>query len=341
MRPCKLGAFGLLLAVTVLAGFDPACAARLDEGAAGEPGSERVQLNFRDVDIQVVISLMSELTGKNFLVDESVRGKVTLIAPEAVSIDEAYEVFLSILEVQGFSVVPQGTVIKVIPSSGIKDSPIPTATDEAGALPSSSSDAFVTRLITLAFADVDQVRSLLTPLVSAESSLLSYEPTNTLIVTETASNIARLRKIIAALDVKAPTRVFRVIALEHADAGELAGSLQAALEGLAAAASVDGGGEPASPAERRRRRRRRSQPQQIDTDAPAILADTRTNSLVLIAAPADMEMAQDIIAKLDIPAPAGRGKLHCPLPVARRRRRTGAGADGTGPGHRPDTKRAG
>ena len=310
MRPCKLGAFGLLLAVTVLAGFDPACAARLDEGAAGEPGSERVQLNFRDVDIQVVISLMSELTGKNFLVDESVRGKVTLIAPEAVSIDEAYEVFLSILEVQGFSVVPQGTVIKVIPSSGIKDSPIPTATDEAGALPSSSSDAFVTRLITLAFADVDQVRSLLTPLVSAESSLLSYEPTNTLIVTETASNIARLRKIIAALDVKAPTRVFRVIALEHADAGELAGSLQAALEGLAAAASVDGGGEPASPAERRRRRRRRSQPQQIDTDAPAILADTRTNSLVLIAAPADMEMAQDIIAKLDIPAPAGRGKLH-------------------------------
>ena len=58
------------------------------------------------------------------------------------------------------------------------------------------------------------------------------------------------------------------------------------------------------------RRRRRSQPQQIDTDAPAILADTRTNSLVLIAAPADIEMAQDIISKLDIPAPAGRGKLH-------------------------------
>ena len=309
MRWYRLGTLGLLLTGLVLACFGPACAARLDEAEAAWPESgDRIQLNFRDVDIVHVIRLMSELTGKNFLVDGNVRGKVTLVAPEPVSVDEAYEVFLSILEVQGFTVVPQGAIIKVIPSDGVKDSPIPTATGEAGALPANPGDAFVTRLIALSFADVDQVRGLLAPLISAESSLLSYEPTNTLIVTETASNLARLQKIIAALDVKAPAKAFRVIALEHAEATELAAPLQTALEGLSEANDEED--EPDSRAERRRRRRRRNQPEQRNADAPAIIADARTNSLVLIATPADIEIAQDIIADLDIPAPAGRGKIH-------------------------------
>ena len=315
MRWYKLGVFGLLLIGIVLAGFDGVYAARLDDdeaaaGTAADSGS-KIQLNFRDVELLNVIRLMSELTGKNFLVDGNVRGKVTLIAPEPVSIDEAYEVFLSILEIQGFTVVPQGTVIKVIPSADIKDNPIPTATGGEGALSSTSSDAFVTRLIPLTFADVNQIRGLLSPLVSKESSLLSYEPTNTLILTETASNIARLQKIIAVLDVKAPTKIFRVLPLEHADAGELASSLQTALQGLAETNTAAEAQQPSDQAERRRRRRQRnSQAAQSAVEGPTIIADARTNSLVLIATPADMEAAQDIIAKLDIPTPAGRGKIH-------------------------------
>ena len=317
MRLYRLRLLGLLLTgVLFLAGLETGYAARLDEaGSAVETESpdsgNEIQLNFRDVEILNVIRLMSELTGKNFLVDGNVRGKVTLIAPEPVSIDEAYQVFLSILEVQGFTVVQQGPVIKVIPSADIKDSPIPTATDEEGALSPTGSDAFVTRLIPLKFADVNQIRGLLSPLVSKESSLLSYEPTNTLILTETASNIARLKKILAVLDVKAPTKIFRVLPLRHADAGELAGSLQTALQGLAETNTAAEVQQPPDQAERRRRRRQRSsQAAQSATDGPTIIADTRTNSLVLIATPADMEAAQDIIAKLDIPTPAGRGKIH-------------------------------
>ena len=318
-RVHKLGLFGLLLTgIVLLAGLDDGgYAARLDdeENAAGveAPGnSNKIQLNFRDVEILNVIRLMSELTGKNFLVDGNVRGKVTLIAPEPVSLDEAYQVFLSILEIQGFTVVPQGPVIKVIPSADIKDNPVPTATDEESALSPTGSDAFVTQLIPLKFADVNQIRGLLSPLVSKESSLLSYVPTNTLILTETSSNIARLKKIIAVLDVRAPTRVFRVVPLEHADAGELAGSLQTALQGLAESNSAAEGEQPPDQAERRRRRRRQrsGQSPQNGSDGPTIIADTRTNSLVLIATPANMEVAQDIIAKLDIPTPAGRGQIH-------------------------------
>ena len=318
MRVYKLGVLGLLLTgIVLLAGLDAGQAARLDdeETAAGveAPGSSnKIQLNFRDVEILNVIRLMSELTGKNFLVDGNVRGKVTLIAPEPVSLDEAYQVFLSILEIQGFTVVPQGPVIKVIPSADIKDNPVPTATDEESALSPTGSDAFVTQLIPLKFADVNQIRGLLSPLVSKESSLLSYVPTNTLILTETSSNIARLKKIIAVLDVRAPTRIFRVVPLEHADAGELASSLQTALQGLAESNTAAEGEQPPDQAERRRRRRRQrsGQSPQSASDGPTIIADTRTNSLVLIATPANMEVAQDIITKLDIPTPAGRGQIH-------------------------------
>ena len=320
MRLYKLGVLGLLLTgITLLAGLDAGHAARLDDddeaAAAGAetPNSDnKIQLNFRDVEILNVIHLMSELTGKNFLVDGNVRGKVTLIAPEPVSIDEAYQVFLSILEIQGFTVVPQGPVIKVIPSADIKDNPIPTATDDEGALSPATSDAFVTQLIPLEFADVNQVRGLLSPLVSKESSLLSYTPTNTLILTETSSNIARLKKIIDVLDVKAPTKIFRVTPLQHADASELAGSLQTALQGLAETRTAADAQQPPDDAERRRRRRRQRSGQvpQSASDGPTIIADTRTNSLVLIATPANMEAAQDIITRLDIPTPAGRGKIH-------------------------------
>ena len=318
MRSHRLAVLGLLLAaIAVLALCDASHAARLDEDdtTAAAPGlgpgpDNRIQLNFRDVEILTVINLMSELTGKNFLIDGNVRGKVTLIAPQPVTIDEAYEVFLSILEIQGFTVVQQGPVIKVIPAADIKDNPIPTTTDLDGALPPAAGDAFVTQLVPLQFADVNLIRGLVSPLVSKESSLLSYAPTNTLIVTETASNIARLKTIIAALDVKAPSKIFRVVPLQHADATELAASLQTAMQGLAETRTAAEAPQQGDQAERRRRRRQRNQQAAAAGDGPTILADTRTNSLILITAPAAMEVAADIIARLDVPTPSGRGRIH-------------------------------
>lgn len=102
---------------------------RVAPGAAAgsEAATSGILLNFKDVDLRQIIDLMSDLTGTNFLVDEKVRGKVTIVAPRPVSLDEAYSVFLSILEVQGFTVVPQGPITKIIPSREVKESPLPTA----------------------------------------------------------------------------------------------------------------------------------------------------------------------------------------------------------------------
>jgi general secretion pathway protein D len=325
MRVYKSMLLGLLLPLLLTEiGLRSGYPARLDtekkistgDSVPRQPGpgkttnSSTVHLNFRDADILQIINLMSELTGKNFLLDEKVRGKVTIIAPKPVSLEEAYQVFLSILEIQGFAVVSQGPIIKIVPSREVKERPLPTAIDSR-LPPSPTSDAFVTQLIPLEFADVNEIRGLLTPLVSKQSSLLAYTPTNTLILTDLSSNISRLLKIIRALDIEAPAAVLKVIPLQNASAEQLATSLQSALEGLAQMGRADGQ-TPAQPARRRRqaRRPRQQTTPQRTPKAPKIIPDSRTNSLVVIATRDDMAAAEELIAKLDIPTPEGLGQIH-------------------------------
>lgn len=96
-------------------------------GTRGHDGT--IHLNFRNVDVLQIITMMSELTGKNFLVDDKVQGTITLIAPQPVTLEEAYQIFLAALKMQGLTVVPQGPIMKIIPSRDAKTRPLPTMTD--------------------------------------------------------------------------------------------------------------------------------------------------------------------------------------------------------------------
>jgi len=278
--------------------------------AASAAAEQNILLNFKDVDLRQIIDLMSDLTNQNFLVDEKVRGKVTIISPRPVSSAEAYNIFLSILEVQGFTVVPQGAIYKIIPSREVKESPLPTTVDGSSRL-SADSDAFITQLIPLQYADANEIRSLLSALVSKESSLLAYGPTNTLILTEVQSNIVRLMKIIRALDIQAPAAVLKVMALKYAAADQMVASLQSALEGLAQS-DADADESAATPTRQRQRRAQSPAGASLTRapTAPKIIADSRTNSLIVIATPSVIIAAEDLIAKLDIPTPEGRGQIH-------------------------------
>src|SRR5262249_32286457 len=293
-----------------------------DRSGAGQrdarsSSDETIYLNFRNVDILQIVNLMSELTKKNFLVDDKVRGKVTILAPKPVNLEEAYQVFLSVLEIQGFTVVPQGPITKIIPSRDVKDNPIPTATDSQHSF-SPTTESFVTQLIPLQYADANDIRGLLTPLVSKESSLLAYAPTNSLIVTDNVSNINRLLKIIVALDVESPSAIFRVVTLKFAQAEQIASALRSAIEGLAGGTEAgtgtptgaEAGQQPAaSPVVRGRRPAQASAGQRAQR-GPRIVPDSRTNTLVLIATRADMATIEDLIAKLDVRTPEGRGQIH-------------------------------
>ena len=254
-RPGILGLIGFLLMITTIpphTGYTARLATEevptkkatprgtAQEGRRdGKDAAERaISFNLRNADLVQVINLISELTGKSFLVDDKVRGKVTIIAPTEVTLEEAYQIFLSVLEIQGFTIVPQGPIIKIIPSRDVKDNPIPTATDAQHTF-SPTTESFVTQLVPLQYADANDIRGLLTPLVSKESSLLAYAPTNSLIVTDTVSNINRLLKIITALDVEAPSAIFKVVMLKYAQAEQIATALRSAVEGLTGAGGPD------------------------------------------------------------------------------------------------------
>jgi general secretion pathway protein D len=135
-----VGLVGSLLMTTMSSGLglatteiSPLIQGTLQTAQHTPPQSSRadgnVHLNFRNVDILQIITLMSELTGKNFLVDDKVRGRITLIAPQPVTRAEAYEIFLTALTMQGFTVVSQGPISTIVPLQNAKTSPLPTVTD--------------------------------------------------------------------------------------------------------------------------------------------------------------------------------------------------------------------
>ena len=177
-----------------------------------------VSIDFNNVDINVFIKFMSELSGTNFVVDQRVKGKVTIISPSKISMKEAYKVFESVLEVHGYTTVKSGEVVKVIPAPDARSKSIETKLREEASAPE---DKVVTQLIPLTYADPVEIKRLFTPMVSKSSVILAYPPTNILIVTDVYSNIKRLLKILKEIDITGIGQEISVIPLEYADATKL------------------------------------------------------------------------------------------------------------------------
>ncbi|MGH8336788.1 MAG: secretin N-terminal domain-containing protein, partial [Gammaproteobacteria bacterium] len=169
-------------------------------GGDEKAGNERlITMDFQDVDISVLVKFISEITGKNFIIDEKVRGKITIISPSKISVDEAYLVFQSVLQVKGFTTVPSGAVIKIIATKEARSSTLETVLPKQ--IPPDS-DEYVTRLMPLKFVDANNMVSVLQPLVSPDGLLAAYAATNTLIIIDTGAQTDRLAKILSQLDVE-------------------------------------------------------------------------------------------------------------------------------------------
>ncbi|MEW8211584.1 MAG: type II secretion system protein GspD, partial [Candidatus Thiodiazotropha taylori] len=132
--------------------------------------AEQITLNLNNADIEALIKTVSEHTGKNFVIDPRVKGKVTVISAHPMDRNEFYEVFLSILEVHGFSTIPSGDVIKIVPDVKAKQGGIPTLS-RAGALPG---DQIVTRIIQVKNVTSAQLVPILRPLIPQEGHLAAY-----------------------------------------------------------------------------------------------------------------------------------------------------------------------
>jgi len=256
-------------------------------GTAAANGSQRfVSIDFNNVDISVFIKFISELTGKNFVIDQRVKGKVTIISPSKISVDEAFKVFESVLDVHGFATVETGKLIKIIPSPDARTKSIETRTRAKG---DSDDDQVVTQLMPLRYADPDEIKRLFTPMVSKSSVILSYAPTNTLIITDNYSNIARLMKILKTIDIPGVGREITIFPIHNADASKLVSLLETVFK--TSQGPVKKGAPPS------------------DRGA-AFVADERTNSIIMVASEVDTDRIRSLIDNLDQETPKGKEKIH-------------------------------
>ncbi|HNQ02292.1 MAG TPA: secretin N-terminal domain-containing protein, partial [Syntrophales bacterium] len=253
-------------------------------GPANGKLGNHVTIDFDNVDILAFIKFMSELTGKNFVVDESVKGKVSVFSPQKISTEEAYRVFESVLEIHGLTTVPSGDVIKIVPSQQAREKSVATRLRAEGIGPN---DRVVTQIVPLSHASPDDMKKVLDPLVSKASVILSYPPTQTLVITDVQSNIKRLLKIISALDVAGVGEQIHIIPLRHAVASDTAASLNAIFQLDQAA----------------------RRPQQ-STVTMRIIADERTNSLIVLASEVFTARVREFVNILDRDVPQGESKMH-------------------------------
>ena len=177
--------------------------------------AEEVTLNFSDADLVAVINSVSQITGKNFIIDPRVKGKVTVVSSKPLNEAEVYNVFLSILQVHGFATVPTTNAIKIIPDATAKQNSTPLTN-----LRSTPEDQLITRVLKINFINAAQLVPILRPLVAQQGHLAAYSSTNVLIVSDRASNIRRIERIIARMDRETDSDI-EIIKLEHAFAAEV------------------------------------------------------------------------------------------------------------------------
>jgi general secretion pathway protein D len=267
-------------------------------------GKGPFKLDFQKADIIDVVKFISELTCKNFIIPDNLRqGKITIISPQGVSVDEAYQAFLSALEVNKLTIVPTGRYLKLMGQRDSISSTIPTI---IGDQKYPFDDRMVTKLVKLEYVDANTLTPTIKQLASKDGDVFTYQPTNTLIISDTGNNLFRLEQIIKQLDVPGGEEEIQLVQVNFALASQLAEKLIAIYDVKAQGAKPQAGPAPKAAAP--------GTPQQpgaepAEVRVSKILSDDRTNKLIIIATPRSFKEILEVIKKLDVPV-AGEGQVH-------------------------------
>jgi general secretion pathway protein D len=242
----------------------------------------RISINFSNVDITVFIDFYSELTGRNFIIDPRVKGNVTILSSQRISMSELEAVFQSTLEVNGFSAVDAGQVTKIVPAN---DAPTMAIITETSLKKESTADFPITQIIPLTHADAIELKRLLTPMLSRRAVIGAHAETNVLLITDSASNVRRILKIIKELESGDRSRELTLVPLSHSDGHELATILKSVFQARSSGKKAQG------------------------QSAFSVVVDDRTNMLVLLAKKADTQRIKKLIEVLDQRDMRERGKI--------------------------------
>src|SRR6056297_867755 len=222
-------------------------------------------LNFNDAEIRSLISAVADMTGKNMIVDPQVSGRVTVISTQALNADEVYEMFLSILRVHGYTAVAEGNLVRILPDANARqDGRVPV--DDGSA----RGDQPVTRILALEHVEAAEISQLLRNLLPQSAFMTHHESSNSLIISDRASNVRRIEQILQRLDAATDQDV-ELIALNHADAVEVVGLINRIYS---------------------------------DSGQESAVADQRTNSIILGGDPSKRLRLRTLISHLDTPLDA-------------------------------------
>jgi len=268
---------------------------RVNMSILDKPGmaDELISVNFDRVDIRAVLKTIGDIAGINFVMEDSVRGTVTVMFPTKIRLGDVYKVLESILEVQGYAAVPAENLVKIIPrAEAVKRNLQVRVGSNPAEIP--ENDSIVTQIIPLSYADATEVSQIVQPLLPTASQMATYPRTNSIVITDTSSNIHHIAKIIQELDVTGSKEQVSVFGLKYASAQVLSEQMTRIMQKSRAASPQAG--------------RSRSIPR-IETDMK-ILPDARTNSLVVFANAQDIETIEGLKNQLDIPRPIGTDNVH-------------------------------
>ena len=176
--------------------------------------SQAVTINMRDADLRAFISDISSLTGKTFIIDPRINAKITIISQEDLSIDEAYEVFLSVLAVNGYTAIEQDNATKIVPEISGRQAV------NSFLRSNTPTDNYVTDIVRPNSASVTSLISVLRPILSPQGHLAVYEPNNSLIIADRAGNVKKIKAIVNELD-KMPGEKYELIQLSYSSSKEV------------------------------------------------------------------------------------------------------------------------
>jgi general secretion pathway protein D len=239
-----------------------------------------VTLNFVNADIEAVTRAMGAMLDRQFIVDPRVKGNITVYSETPLTVREAYLNYLAALRGLGFTVVENAGLLKVVPEA---DAKLQAGTVSIGAV-QQRGDQILTQIFKLNHENPNNLVAVLRPLISPNNTINANPGSNTLVITDYADNLARLGKIIAALDQPAASEI-EVIPLKHGLASDMAPVVQRLADSTAS-------GAPGVPAG--------------SGGGVSVIADARSNSLIVRAAnPARQAQVRSIIDKLDLPTQGG------------------------------------
>ncbi len=233
--------------------------------------AQEYTVNLKDTDIQELIKFVADVTGSTIVVDPSVKGKIKVISSKPVTKAELYDLFLSILDVHGYTAVRTGNVIRIIPNKDARSAPVDVPPPEDVG----NNDEYVTQVIRLENISAAKLIPVLRPLVPQQAHMAAYAPSNAIIISDIRSNINRIVEIIDRMDRSAVQRT-QVIKLRYAVAEDVVQMLQTLEK------QTKGDGADAS-------------------DEVTLVADKRTNSVVVTADELNAERIEELISYLDTP----------------------------------------